>query len=290
MNMDNRIRKEEETIDMSIEKFSGKDLEELIVLSESFKQEIQSKEEHHWFTKLQKRTKYDLYNIILKTQIISAIIGAIGTLSVFTLTPKVINMNYMGWIIVPSMALIIIPSMLITTLEDGTNDLKRKLRAVEILIDKKQPHIGKKIMMDTNIFNKIAEGILDVELLEKAKTKGYIFYITHIQSDEISSCKEEEKRKKLVLFMAKISPKLINTESLVWGKSRWGFSKWGKGELFEKLKEGSDNPKRYNDYIIAETAIKNDFVLLTEDDKLRSEIHRFCGRAISKEDFLENIR
>ena len=84
---------------------------------------------------------------------------------------------------------------------------------------------------------------------------------------------DAERRAQLFLKFAEISPKIIPTESAVWGVSRWGQAKWNDGELYSNLKQSLDGlnkskPSNSNDALIAETAIVNDYALLTSDKDL----------------------
>ncbi len=151
--------------------------------------------------------------------------------------------------------------------------------------DKEQAKI--KVIFDSHIFDKIVDGDLDINLLEKNKEQ-YEFYITHIQIDEINRCPDEEKRAKLLLFKTKIRPIVIPTESIVLGTSRFGESKFGDGELLEKLRK--DNPKHTKDALIGETAIRNNLLLVTNDDILCKRVNSNGGTAITLEEFMKKLK
>jgi len=146
-----------------------------------------------------------------------------------------------------------------------------------------------KIIFDSHIYDLIVDGSLDITLL-LSKKENFEFYITHIQIDEINRCSNEEKRAGLLLFMTKLLPKIIPTESGVWDVSRWGESKWTdeKITLIELLRKG--NLKHTEDALIGETAIKNKLILVTDDDLLRSNVKKLGGETISSEEFKEMLR
>ena len=144
----------------------------------------------------------------------------------------------------------------------------------------KKDNIG--VMFDTQIYDKMIEGDLDINLLKKNKYR-YEFYITHIQVEELSNCSDKEKRAKLSLFKTEISPKIVPTESMVLGVSRFGECKFGNADILENLRRG--NTRDTNDALIGETAIKKELILVTEDKKLRQKVNSNKGHAISLDEF-----
>jgi hypothetical protein len=159
-----------------------------------------------------------------------------------------------------------------------------KIRKEELIKSLKKSTDRIRIMFDNNILNKIVEGELDM-----SKIKGcnkFEIYATHIQTDEASSCKDENKRKMLILNLTKLSPIIIPTESGVYGVSKWGEFKWGdKDSKVEDLRKG--NNKHTEDALIGETAIKNGILLITNDKTLKSRVNLNSGRAINLEEFKE---
>lgn len=144
-----------------------------------------------------------------------------------------------------------------------------------------------KIIFDSHIFDKILDGNLDISLLEKNKEQ-YEFYITHLQVDEINDCPDKEKRAKLFLFMGKIRPIIIPTSSFVLGKSRLGEARLGDSIIFEELRGG--NIKHTKDALIGETAIKENLILVTNDNTLKNRVNSKEGKAITLEEFKESMK
>lgn len=152
-----------------------------------------------------------------------------------------------------------------------------------LLIESKKQDISKtKVVFDSNIYNRIADGELDISLLEKNKDK-FEFYITHIQVDEINKCPDTEKRARLSLIKTKIAPILVPTESIVFGVSRWNECKFSDGKTLENLRKG--NEKHTEDALIGEVAIKNSYLLVTDDEKIRKRVNSNGGKAISLAEF-----
>jgi len=147
-------------------------------------------------------------------------------------------------------------------------------------------------MLDTNVFNHVLDGRINIDDLD-----GLTFAATHIQSDELRNTKDEIRRAKLLgifsrliehpeptnTFVAGVSVAggarvgsggMVPTESAIWGVSRWGEAKWGVGDgIFTGMRQELDalnKGKRNNvhDALIAETAIRNNFILITSDSDL----------------------
>ena len=160
-------------------------------------------------------------------------------------------------------------------------------------------------MFDTVVFNRILDGAIDISAL---RGKGQ-FYATHIQRDEIGKTPNLQRRQALVgvfnrvterkaatesfvldvsrLDEAKLSgDNVVPTESAVWDVSVWDQAKWGdENGLYSSVKAELDalNKNKANnvqDALIAETAIKNRFVLVTDDSDLRTVSTKFGGKCV----------
>jgi|Deesub1362B_J571_1020462.scaffolds.fasta_scaffold00997_6 restriction endonuclease S subunit len=151
-------------------------------------------------------------------------------------------------------------------------------------------------MFDTNIFDAILDGKISVDQLP---TK-YNYYITHIQKDEIENIKKTEKlerRSNLLEIFKKLEQNVILTETTVFDISRWDNSKFGEGDLYDRIllklqeldektgKKTKENQIR--DALIAETSIKNNLILVSNDKNLRLVTTEFGGHAITFEQFLK---
>lgn len=138
----------------------------------------------------------------------------------------------------------------------------------------------KNFMFDTNIFNDILDGKHDLSALETADAD---FWATHIQEDEIRKTGDEERKTRL-LKVFKIANK-ISTSSGIWGVSKWGQCKYSDGKTCTLLKDALDkrNKRKSNniqDALIAETALKNDFALVTHDSDLYYVFTKECNRPV----------
>ena len=144
-----------------------------------------------------------------------------------------------------------------------------------------------KVIFDSNIYDLIADGSLNINLLSEKK-EDFEFYITHIQIDEINKCPDEDKRARLFLFKSKLSPIVIPTESIILGTSRLGEARFGDGKILEKIRK--ENLNHTQDALIGETAIKNNLLLVTEDNQLKKKAISLNGKAINLEEFKESLK
>ena len=134
-------------------------------------------------------------------------------------------------------------------------------------------------VVDTNIFNKLVDGIIAPDDLPSDEP----FVATHVQVDEINNTSDKERRAQLFLKFVELGPKIVPTESFALGVSRLGHGKLSDGVLFTKLKQDLDTmnkskPNNVRDVLIAEVAILNGFTLLTADGDLCEVVKRHGGR------------
>lgn len=144
-------------------------------------------------------------------------------------------------------------------------------------------------MFDTNIFNAILDRKIDISQFSSKAS----YFVTHIQFDELQKTTKDERRNKLIQTFTQVAPKSMPTESFALGISRLGFAKLSDGQLITRLLEHLDSLNRSKDnneqdVLIAETAITNNLVLVTNDKDLRDTIRAFQGRAVSLQEFLES--
>jgi rRNA-processing protein FCF1 len=140
-------------------------------------------------------------------------------------------------------------------------------------------------MFDTNIFNHVLDGRIDIGSFNKR----HHYYTTHIQDDEVCATKDPLRRANLKALFENTTH--VTTESAVVGISRIDRSKISDGDLYKRLlgelnrlERKDNNPK---DALIAETAIKNGHILVSDDHNLREATMKMGGRAISLGDFIQ---
>lgn len=160
-----------------------------------------------------------------------------------------------------------------------------KKRKEELVKSLKESKDRIRVMFDNDILNKIVEGKIDIDRI--IKSNKFEFYATHIQTDQVSRCPDNEKRALLTLNLTKLSPIVLPTESFVLGKSRLGEAKLGDGGTLEKIRK--ENLKHTEDALIGEVAIKKGILLVTNDKTLKSRVNANGGRAINLEEFKELV-
>ena len=124
-------------------------------------------------------------------------------------------------------------------------------------------------MVDTCIINRLIDGFLSTADFRADAA----LFATHIQVDELSKTRDEERRKRLLTRFSTLVDSVVNTDSGCWDVSRWDSFNWSDGDLFGRLKADLDsrNKKKVNnthDALIAEAAIVNGYTLLTADSDL----------------------
>ncbi len=170
-----------------------------------------------------------------------------------------------------------------------------------------------KCMFDTRAFNLVLD-----ESFPVAKLRNLIAaYATHIQRDEISNTKNPERRASLLQVFKELvlesvptdslvvgvsrvgearvgGGRVVPTESAVWGVSRWDEAKWtSEDNLCVPMKADLDklNKNKANnvqDALIAETAIKGGYVLVTDDAHMIEVAKRYGGKCMSLGELLAN--
>ena len=139
-------------------------------------------------------------------------------------------------------------------------------------------------IFDTNIFDRVIDGEIKLEEVNFKKIeKGYNYFATHVQIDELNNCENSVRRNKLIEIFDKIGQYKVPTESFVLGYSRLGMAKLGDGLVLEELRQG--NLKNTEDALIGEVAIKQKMILVSEDERFRKRVIKKGGMAITLNEF-----
>ena len=163
-------------------------------------------------------------------------------------------------------------------------------------------------LLDTNIFNKILSGRIELP-------KSFKYYITHIQCDEILNIRDDEMRRRIIELLKKMVEEkvveVIPTVVAVWDVSRWDVATLVPEEVFEKLcnKLKESKPMYYKafccenqiidmerqvnkirDVLMLITACENKLTLVTEDKDLRKAAEKLGCHVITFKQLLEEIR
>jgi hypothetical protein len=159
-------------------------------------------------------------------------------------------------------------------------------------------------MFDTNAFNHVLHGNIPLPALA-----GKRILSTRVQRDELNKTKEPPgRREELLEIFDKIAPEIMHASSFLFGVEGAGFDQacWNDGtgnfdEMLSRLCEldGTNKRKRkldkeklklnqLRDISIAETAIKNGAILVSDDINLQQVVSESGGRAIGHLEFLSS--
>jgi hypothetical protein len=149
-----------------------------------------------------------------------------------------------------------------------------------------------KVMIDSNIFNRIIDDKYDLRRLA-----DYDCLVTHIQLEELQNTPSEDRRAKLISIFREISPEEIPTDTFVLGESLFGCARLGDGDLWDGIRKAMESKlspaqrgKRADsitrDALIAEAAINANAVLLSADAILAEVVLSLGGKSVNpdKED------
>lgn len=148
-----------------------------------------------------------------------------------------------------------------------------------------------KCMFDTVIFNRVLDESEPIERL----TECVAVYSTHIQRDEINNTQDEERRRKLNRVFADLNPEMRSTKSAVWNVSKWNQARWSEGDnllrtIETKLDEHEKKKNNIRDALIAETAIKNKYTLVTDDGDLRDVAAELGANCMTFKELLQHCQ
>jgi hypothetical protein len=158
-------------------------------------------------------------------------------------------------------------------------------------------------MFDTNAFNHVLHGNIPLPALA-----GKRILSTRVQRDELNKTKEPPgRREELLEIFDKIAPEIMHASSFLFGVEGAGFDQacWNDGtgnfdEMLSRLCEldGTNKRKRKLDKeklklnqlrgSIAETAIKNGAILVSDNINLQQVVSESGGRAIGHLEFLSS--
>ena len=158
-----------------------------------------------------------------------------------------------------------------------------------------------KCMFDTVVFNRILDGQLSLASLGQ----HVVAYATHVQRDELQNTTDDVRRADLMqvfhevvteavhttsfvldaskLDEAKLKERMVPTASMVWGTSKWGQAKWTDAaeSLYPMLRSDLDRlevkANNVQDALIADTAIRSGYVLITDDGNLATVTKHYGG-------------
>ena len=145
-------------------------------------------------------------------------------------------------------------------------------------------------MLDTTVFNDVLDQKIDLS----PYPSGHLL-VTAVQEHELRDTKDPDRRSKLLGVFKDIAPAILTASSACFDIAGAGFDEahWNDGSgRFEAMlsrlqaltnRRKSRLPNQIKDIVIAETAIKNNAVLISQDGNLRIVVIEHGGEAIPAE-------
>src|SRR5205085_11965825 len=133
----------------------------------------------------------------------------------------------------------------------------------------------------TTAFNRALDSGLDPMLLSR---RGPLF-VTHIQINELQATKRTERLNELLAVFASVEQEKIPTAASVWDVSEWDEAEWDSaGGAFDAMlanlnQRNANKKNNTQDILIAVTALKHGYTLVTDDGALASVLREFGGIA-----------
>jgi rRNA-processing protein FCF1 len=152
-------------------------------------------------------------------------------------------------------------------------------------------------MLDTNVFNAVIDNKISLTAF-----KGRRLLVIGVQMAEAAT-KNAARRDALLAIAEEIKPTSVLASSFAFGIEGAGFDQacWNDGSgafqkcligsgcsIKKKKKKGVDDLNPDRDILIAEAAIKNKAILVSNDNNLRQVVLEFMGTAITLTKFLED--
>ncbi len=140
-----------------------------------------------------------------------------------------------------------------------------------------------RILLDNNIIDKIND-ILNY-LIEKSLHVEVFICSTILE--ELASIPDTKKEIRIInlLQLAKLEAKFVNDSVIVWDNSRWDFSDWSNGIIYNNNVNDSHN--NVHDAIIAETSVKHNCYLITDDKRLYNKMRKHNYKVLSLSELKE---
>jgi hypothetical protein len=147
-------------------------------------------------------------------------------------------------------------------------------------------------LFDTVVLNKIADGGLTPCHIGDRR-----IFVTHLQQDELQNTPDPIRRAKLLAALESVGAQGIPTSSAVFDLSRFDLACWSAedgvyealvtriAELDKRARKRKRPGNQQCDALIAETAIKNNLVFVTDDRSLIVAIQELDGQVLTLEEF-----
>ncbi|MDU0328952.1 type II toxin-antitoxin system VapC family toxin [Paenibacillus barengoltzii] len=146
----------------------------------------------------------------------------------------------------------------------------------------------KKIMFDSNVFDKLPEFI---DRVKNSAGSQYEYYITSIQVEELCEIPDDKQniRKTNILMLVELRAKLVPISVFILnGRTRLGYARLGNGEVYRKIL--NDKKTNIDDAVIADTAVYEGCTLVTQDKDLYKKMKNNNYDVMYLEEFLDSFK
>jgi len=144
----------------------------------------------------------------------------------------------------------------------------------------------KKVMFDSNVFDKLSEFI---QVIKESENTKYEYFITNIQVEELAVIPDIKKETRIrnILMLTDLRAKLVPVSVMVLGKARLGYTRLGMGEVYHTIL--NEKKSNSNDAIIADTSVHEGCILITEDKDLYQRMKNNNYEVMHLQDFLSSM-
>jgi len=146
----------------------------------------------------------------------------------------------------------------------------------------------KKIMFDSNVFDKLPEFI---DRVKNSAGSQYEYYITSIQVEELCEIPDDKQniRKTNILMLVELRAKLVPISVFILnGRTRLGYARLGNWEVYRKIL--NDKKTNIDDAVIADTAVYEGCTLVTQDKDLYKKMKNNNYDVMYLEEFLDSFK
>jgi predicted nucleic acid-binding protein len=153
-------------------------------------------------------------------------------------------------------------------------------------------------MLDTHVFNRIADGEIPLATLKERRVVA-----THVQRTELERTSDPARRQYLLSVFRCLAPENMPTKTAPWDDTPWDESEWSSSDdLYDRSlvriqqldqaakKKPRDPDNQTRDARIAEAAIRENLILVTNDPQLSQAAREHGCRVIDEAAFVRVVQ
>jgi predicted nucleic acid-binding protein len=148
------------------------------------------------------------------------------------------------------------------------------------------------VMLDTNAFNRVLDSAIDPAL----PARGHHIYVTHVQQNELQATRNPDRLERLLAIFSAVPQDIVPTAAAVWDISEFDGAEFGDAggtypAMITRLNELNGGKKNNpQDILIAVTALKRKYTLVTDDGDLGVVMREFGGNTMTFVEFIADAR